>query len=106
MARRFVRMARAADIPEGEIRAFESSGTGVLICRVEGQLYALEDVCTHDDGPLGDGFLEGHEIECPRHGARFDVRTGAVCRMPAAAPVTSLPLKVEEGEVFVEIDPE
>ena len=106
MARRFVRMAQAADIPEGEIRAFESLGIGVLICRVEGQLYALEDVCTHDDGPLGDGFLEGHEIECPRHGARFDVRTGAVCRMPAAAPVASLPLKVEEGEVFVEIDPE
>ena len=104
MAKRFVPVVRESEIREGEPRAFQVAGTGILLCRVEGRIYAIEDVCTHDDGPLGEGELVGYEIECPRHGARFDVRTGAVCRMPAVAPVSAFPLRVEEGHVLVEID--
>jgi 3-phenylpropionate/trans-cinnamate dioxygenase ferredoxin component len=104
MTRQYVLAARESEIPEGESRIYDVEGTLVVICRVEGRLYAVEDRCTHDDGPLGEGYLDGFEIECPRHGARFDVRTGAVCRMPAVVPVESFPLKVEEGNVYVEVD--
>ena len=104
MAKRFVKVAEEAEIHEGEPRGFEVEGTPVLLCRVEGKLYAMEDLCTHDDGPLGEGELVGYEIECPRHGARFDVRTGAVCRMPAVAPVSAFAVKVENGHVLVELD--
>lgn len=104
--KKFVPVARDLEIPEGESRCYDLDSCGVALCRVGGRLYAIEDVCTHDDGPLGGGPLEGHEVECPRHGARFDVRTGAVTRMPAIAPVRTFPVKVEGGEVFVELDDE
>ena len=92
--------------PRARSGSSRSTGTGIAICRVDGKLYAIEDICTHDDGPLGEGFLDGCEIECPRHGARFDVRTGPATRMPAAAPVRTFPLKVEDGEVLVEVETE
>jgi 3-phenylpropionate/trans-cinnamate dioxygenase ferredoxin subunit len=104
MKKQWIRLGRDSEIPEGEVRIFEAGDTQIAVCRVGGALFAVEDVCTHDDGPLGEGFLEGHEIECPRHGARFDVRTGAVCRMPAAAPVPVFPIKVENGDVLVELE--
>lgn len=106
MTRRFVSVGLNSEIPEGEVRVFEAEGTRIAIARVDGTLFAIEDVCTHDDGPLGEGRLQGCEIECPRHGARFDVRTGAVTRMPAAAPVAALAVKVENGQVWVEVEPE
>lgn len=106
MTKRFVKVGREAEIPEGEVRVFEAVGTGIAIARVDGKLFAIEDVCTHDDGPLGEGLLDGCEIECPRHGARFDVRTGAATRMPAAAPVSAFAVKVENGEIFVELEAE
>ena len=66
--------------------------------------YAIEDVCTHDDGPVAEGELYGYEIECPRHGARFDIRTGAVTRMPAVIPVNWFPTRVENDEIQVGLD--
>ena len=101
-----VKVAKESEVPEGEARVYEVGGTEVLICRVEGTLYALENVCTHDDGPLGEGYLEGCSVECPRHGARFDVRTGAVLRMPAVAPVRTFPVRVEEGGILFEVEKE
>ncbi|MBI5595053.1 MAG: non-heme iron oxygenase ferredoxin subunit [Elusimicrobia bacterium] len=74
----------------------------VAVCNVDGVFYAVEDVCTHDDGPLGEGSLKGGELECPRHGARFDVKSGAALRMPAVVPVRTFPVKVVAGTVEVE----
>ena len=106
MAKRFVRVCEDREIREGEVRIFEVAEIGLAISRVEGKLYAIENVCTHDDGPLGEGFLEGCEIECPRHGARFDVRTGVATRMPAVAPVSKFEVKVERGDILVEVETE
>jgi 3-phenylpropionate/trans-cinnamate dioxygenase ferredoxin component len=106
MSKRFVKVGLLSDIPEGEVKVFEAEGTGIAIARVNGKLFAMEDVCTHDDGPLGEGTLDGCEIECPRHGARFDIRTGAATRMPAAAPVAVFEVKVEDGEILVELETE
>lgn len=106
MTRRFVKVALENEVLEGEVRVFELEEASIAIARVDGILYAIEDVCTHDDGPLGEGFLDGCEIECPRHGARFDVRTGAATRMPAVAPVGTFPVRTEGGAILVEVETE
>jgi len=102
--KKFVAAARTGEIPPGECRVFEVEGHPLLISNVDGSYHAIENICTHDDGPLGSGQLHGTEIECPRHGARFDVRTGAVRRMPAAHPVRSFPTRVEGDRILVEIE--
>jgi 3-phenylpropionate/trans-cinnamate dioxygenase ferredoxin component len=106
MTKRLVDLGPAGGIPEGEVRVFGALGRGIAVARIQGALYAIEDICTHDEGPLGEGQLQGCEIECPRHGARFDFRSGAVTRMPAAAPVATFPVQVREGRVLVEMDEE
>jgi 3-phenylpropionate/trans-cinnamate dioxygenase ferredoxin subunit len=100
----FVAVARKDEIPPGERKLFEIDGTFVAVFNVDGAFYAIEDVCTHDDGPLADGDLDGFEIECPRHGARFDIRDGKVLSFPAITPVPSYPVKVEGDEVLVDLD--
>ena len=97
-------VGEAEEIPEGVTKVFIVDDVRVAICRVEGEYYAIEDVCTHDDAPLGEGCLAGHEIECPRHGARFDVRDGHVTRMPAVAPVETFSVKVEDGKILVNVE--
>jgi 3-phenylpropionate/trans-cinnamate dioxygenase ferredoxin component len=99
---KFVKVARVEDIAPGEKRIFEVDGTLVVVINLDGQFYAIEDVCTHDGGPLGEGRLEGAQIICPRHGARFDVRTGDALTLPAFEPVPTFEVKVEGGDVLVE----
>lgn len=99
----FVTVGKASGIPAGEARVVTAKGKRLAVCNVEGTIYVIDDVCTHDNGPLGEGRLHGHAIECPRHGARFDVRTGAVLRMPAAFPVKTYNSRVNGDELQVEI---
>lgn len=106
MSKRFVKVGLEKDVPEGEVRTFEAEGIGIAIARVDGKLFAIEDICSHDDGPLGEGTLDGCEIECPRHGARFDIRTGAATRMPAAGSVNAFAVKLENGVILVELEAE
>ncbi len=72
----FVEIAPASELPNGERLFVEVSDRPIVIFNIAGQFFAIGDVCTHDNGPLGDGTLEGYNIVCPRHGAEFDVRTG------------------------------
>jgi len=103
MASGFVEVAAAAGIPVGGVMPVTVSGVEILLCRGgDGVLYAVENLCTHEFSPLGAGRMVGCEIECPRHGARFDVRTGEATRLPAAAPVRTFPVKVEGGRVLVD----
>ena len=74
-----------------------------LICK-DGQFSAISGVCNHAGGPLGEGKLDGCELICPRHGARFDVRTGAATRMPAIEPAPTYEVRVQDGDVLVETD--
>jgi 3-phenylpropionate/trans-cinnamate dioxygenase ferredoxin subunit len=91
----------ADEIAPGQAREFDVGEWRVLVCNVGGELYAVEDVCPHDRGPLGEGRLRGATIECPRHGARFDVRDGSVKAPPAVRPVPCLPVRVVDGRVVV-----
>ena len=100
----FQRVAESGEIEPGAIRYVEADGQSIALCNVDGRLYAIADVCTHDGGPLDQGVLDGYLVECPRHGARFDVITGRAVTLPAVRPVRTYRVKVEGGEVLV--DPE
>ncbi|MBM4422826.1 MAG: non-heme iron oxygenase ferredoxin subunit [Chloroflexi bacterium] len=96
-----------ADLSKGERRIVEIDGAAIAVFNIAGTLYAIADVCSHDDGPVAEGELvNGHEIECPRHGARFDVRTGGVLSFPAIVDIPAYPVKVENGEILVGLPPE
>ena len=97
----FQRVAAVADIPDPGRTVVEVEGEVVAIFHVDGRFYALDDVCTHDGGTLADGALEGFKIACPRHGAKFDVRTGAALSMPAVRPTRAHAVRVEDGGVWV-----
>jgi len=100
----FVTVAKTEDVPPGQSRTYEVNGKSIALCNVDGTFYAIDDVCTHDGGPLGEGYLEGDQIECPRHGARFDVKTGRALTLPAVMPVKSYPVQVEDGGVKVQVE--
>ena len=103
MPNQFAAVAKASEIPVGQVKPVVVEGKALLICHTADGFYAIDDTCTHDDGPLADGWLEGDAIECPRHGARFDVKTGKVLCLPAAVPITSYPVKVEGEEIKVNV---
>jgi 3-phenylpropionate/trans-cinnamate dioxygenase ferredoxin component len=100
----FVRVCRVSDVPEGRHGVFEAGDRFVAVFHVGGQFYVLDDCCTHDGGPLGEGRLEGFAIECPRHGAKFDIRDGRVLSMPAVSDTQSYPVKIEGGEVLARLE--
>ena len=100
----FVSIAKASDVTPGTVRTFSVDGKSIALCNVDGTYYAIEDVCTHDGGELGEGFLEDDQIECPRHGARFDVKTGRALTLPAVMPVQSYPVEVAGDEIRVKVD--
>ncbi len=104
MADGFATVAKAHEISPGQFKPVQVGGKRLLVCHVEqGQFHVIDDTCTHDDGPLDDGWLEGTAIECPRHGARFDVTTGKVLCLPAAVPINSYRVKVEGDDVKVNV---
>ena len=102
----FLEIAPASELPNGERLFLEIEGRAIVIFNIAGQLFAIGDICTHDDGPLGDGDLEEFNIVCPRHGAEFDVRTGQVVQMPAVVDIPAYPVKVVEGMIQVGIPKE
>ena len=101
---RYVPVAKTDQIPKGKVIVVEPDGHRIALCNVDGQFYAIDDVCTHDGGSLDQGELDGASIECPRHGGRFDVRTGHVVALPPVRPVGTYPVRVEGDNIAVEID--
>ena len=91
----------AGEVAPGRSRRCVVDGQAVLVCNVGGDFYALADTCTHDRGPLGEGRLRGHLLECPRHGSRFDIRDGVPKTPPAMTPVATYSVRVRGGAVEV-----
>ncbi|RIK41185.1 MAG: biphenyl 2,3-dioxygenase [Chloroflexi bacterium] len=99
----FVKVATLDQIPAGGAKLVEIDDVRVALFNVEGQIYAIEDVCTHDGGPLVEGeIVNGHEVICPRHGARFDIRTGAALSLPAFEPTNTYAVRIEGQDVLLE----
>ncbi len=96
-------VAREGEVAPGTVKVLAAGGRPLALCNVDGRYYVIDDVCTHDGGPLDQGELDGEEIECPRHGARFDVTTGRATCMPAVVPVKTYEVRVEGGEVQINV---
>ena len=99
----FVKVGKASEVPPGASKVYEVADRYVAVCNVDGKLFAVDDVCPHDEGTLDQGDLDGYEIECPRHGARFDVRTGAVTALPAVVPIDTFGVRVEGDDIEIEV---
>jgi 3-phenylpropionate/trans-cinnamate dioxygenase ferredoxin subunit len=92
------------ELPDGAWKVFDLDGAPAVVFNLEGHYYAIEDLCTHDGGQLTGGTVEGAEIVCPRHGARFCVKTGAALTAPAYEPTAVFPVRVEAGAIQVRDD--
>jgi len=97
----YVTVAKVGEIPPGGVKVLRIGDQEIAVFNLSGAYHAMDDICTHDGGPLAEGVIEGDVIECPRHGARFDIRTGAVLGMPATLPVTTYPVRVEGDQIQV-----
>ena len=95
------KLALMSEIPEGQVRVFEAFGERIALCHVDDGFYAVADLCSHDDGPLGEGEVSDHQIECPRHGARFDIKTGRALCLPAVKAIPTYDLEVRGDEIWV-----
>lgn len=99
----WVRVASAADCPPGSLLAVRAGSTDVVLANVEGDIYALEDRCSHQDFPLSDGELDGSRLTCIHHGATFDACSGRATGLPAIRPVRAFPVEVKDGDVLVQV---
>ena len=97
----YVTVGKTSDVAPGAVRVFVVDGQDVTVANVGGQFYAFADVCTHDGGSLAGGELDNCVIECPRHGARFDIATGQALSMPAVVPIPVYDLKIDGDEIQV-----
>ncbi len=97
----WIDVTKADAIADGEHVVVDVEGTEVAIFKLDGQFYAIEDVCTHDGAEIASGKLEGDEIVCPRHGARFCIKTGEVKCPPAYENIETFPVRVVDGRVQV-----
>lgn len=99
----FIKVATVDEIPVNGSKLVEVDDVRVALFNLNGEFYAIEDVCTHDGGPLVEGtIVNGCEVKCPRHGARFDIRTGEAISFPAFEPTASYAVRIEGNDVWIE----
>lgn len=101
---KYFKIAKVADVPDGERLFFELESKPIVLFALKGEYLAIADQCSHDEGPVGEGELDGEEIICPRHGARFDLRTGKVLSFPAVKDITVYPVRVKDEYLEVGIN--
>ena len=101
---RWVPVAKAAEVVSGRPKLVEVGNVRIALFKLDDGFHAIEDVCTHDEGPVAEGPLEGDVIECPRHGAKFNIKTGNVLCMPAITPIRTFPARLRGTEVELQIE--
>ncbi len=99
----WVKAAAVSEVPPGKAKLVEAEGMQVALFNVGGSFYAIDNTCTHAGGPLAEGTLVGEQVECPWHGAHFDVKTGKVLSAPAEGDAASYPVRVSGSDVEIEI---
>jgi 3-phenylpropionate/trans-cinnamate dioxygenase ferredoxin subunit len=97
----FLTVAEANELGSGERKLIEIDGKPIVVFNIAGEYFAIDDVCSHDGGPVGEGEVTGTEIECPRHGARFDLRSGKALSLPAVVDIPAYPVRVEGNEIQI-----
>ena len=99
----FTEIAPLEDLPVGDRLYVNINGKRIVLLNLVGKYYAIGDICTHDGGPLGDGEVEGNEIICPRHGARFNIENGKAVGLPAVVDIPSYPVRINQGKIEIGI---
>jgi len=99
----WTRVADSLDCPVGSLKCVLVEGTAIVLANVDGDVYALLDKCSHENYPLSDGELDGQDVVCMYHGARFDACTGRNKTLPAIRPVKSFPVDIREGEIYIDV---
>ena len=97
----YVPIAQVEDVSDGQRLFVEIDDRPIVVFNIAGQFFAIGDVCSHDDGPVGEGEIEGYAVVCPRHGARFDIRTGKVLSLPAFIDIPAYPVRIVDGEIEI-----
>jgi 3-phenylpropionate/trans-cinnamate dioxygenase ferredoxin component len=97
----YLDIAPASELPNGERLFVEVEGRSLVIFNIADRFFAIGDICSHDDGPVGDGDLEDYNIVCPRHGGEFDVRTGRAVQLPAVVDIPAYPVRLVDGMIQV-----
>ena len=100
----FRQVAKTSDIPLGEMRDFEVDHYRIVIAHTEDGYFAVADECTHDSAPISDGEIDGHDVVCARHGARFDLQTGTVKAPPALVPIDTYELQIDGENILVDVN--
>ena len=103
MSDQWIDVTATEDIPEDDVIGIDIAGKSIALYRVEGEVFATDNLCTHGNARLCDGFLEGHEIECPLHQGKFDIRNGKAMCAPLTEDVKTYPVKIDGGRVFVAV---
>jgi 3-phenylpropionate/trans-cinnamate dioxygenase ferredoxin subunit len=101
MTNEFIKVTKLAEIPDGAVKAFDLPQGKIIIAHVDTSFYAVANLCSHDNGPLGEGELVDHQIECPRHGARFDICTGKAMCLPAVTAIPTYAVEVRGDDLWV-----
>jgi len=100
----WVKIGEVGELEPGEKKQIDLDGIEVALFNVDGNYYVIEDVCSHDGAPLCHGKFSGEEITCPRHGARFNVKSGAALCMPAVEAIDTYEVKIEGNDLLIEVD--
>ncbi|MGO4474958.1 non-heme iron oxygenase ferredoxin subunit [Massilia sp. 2TAF26] len=103
MANNWLDISALDEVPEDDVLGVDTGGKDVALYKVEGQVYATDNLCTHGHARLCDGFLDGFEIECPLHQGKFDIRNGSPTCQPVTEAVRTYPVRIENGRVFVDL---
>jgi nitrite reductase/ring-hydroxylating ferredoxin subunit len=104
MDNKWMRVCPEADLSEGEIRSFNIDGVTILLARQGDRIYSMEDTCSHDGAGLSDGDLVDGQIQCARHGGRFNLETGEATRMPAVMGIKTYNVKIKNGDIYISLE--
>lgn len=103
MSTAWIDIASKDDVPEDDVMGFDINAKSIALYQVDGEIFATDNICTHGNARLCDGFLEGHEIECPLHQGKFDIRNGKALCAPLTEDIRTYPIKIEGDRVLIEI---
>jgi naphthalene 1,2-dioxygenase system ferredoxin subunit len=103
MSTAWIDIASTADVPEEDVMGIDINAKSIALYQVDGEIFATDNICTHGNARLCDGFLEGHEIECPLHQGKFDIRNGKAMCAPLTEDIRTYPVKIDGDRVFIEI---
>ena len=103
MSTAWIDIASKDDVPADDVMGIDINSKSIALYQVDGEIFATDNICTHGNARLCDGFLEGHEIECPLHQGKFDIRNGKALCAPLTEDIQVYPVKIDGGRVFVEI---